>query len=371
MGRIVTAHVEMADGRDFVAEIANLTPHSLFIHTSEQLSFRAPVTVTFFSVSFRAELAIVTQKPAGWVVVFDADAETRARIEARIPEVNVLAPPPSSTDRIALPPMATLDEATMRGVSSTPSGDEIRRALASLEPNSLRAALQSSGGIPSAITNPRGPMETAAMEDDPDASLFERTLEPISEISPQELLAALPEEEPAGQESRTMPAVERPKFEEPPPAEKVGRTRAIPHARTVRMRPTPAPLRSAVPVRTPRRRDLTRRDLREDSTAIDMPAINGAVLEDIPQLAEDGSTVLFDSAAQYLVQHKTNIAHGAIVVRGGPMPIGTEKTLHLSVPGVKDAYTLKARVILSTEDSIGFSIEELDRHAPQLAVLAK
>src|SRR5436190_22534578 len=83
----------MADGRDFVAEIANLTPHSLFIHTDEQLSFRAPVTVTFFSVSFRAELAIVTERPAGWVVVFTADAETRARIESRIPEVNVLGKP--------------------------------------------------------------------------------------------------------------------------------------------------------------------------------------------------------------------------------------------------------------------------------------
>lgn len=370
MGRIVTAHVEMADGRDFVAEIANLTPHSLFIHTSEQLSFRAPVTVTFFSVSFRAELAIVTQKPAGWVVVFDADSETRARIEARIPEVNVLTPPLAPS--LSLPPMVSLDEATMRGASSTPTGDEIRRALASLEPNSLREALQSTGGIPSAITGARGPMETVELEDDPDAALFERTLEPISEISPQELLAALPEEEPTGQDSRTMPAVELPRFEEQTPSEKPGgRPRAIPHARTVRMRPTPAPLRSGVPVRTPRRRDLTRREVREDSTAIDMPAIDGAMLEDIPELADDGSTVLFASAPQYLLQHKTNIAHGAIVVRSLPMPIGIEKTLHLSVPGVKDAYTLKARVILSTEDSITFSIEELDRHASQLAALVR
>src|SRR5262245_34421830 len=92
MPRIVTAHVALDDGSDFVAEIANLTPHSVFVKTQHRLRFREPVTVTFFSVSIRGELAFISRAaPVGAVIVFDAPAETRAMIEARIPDIEVLA----------------------------------------------------------------------------------------------------------------------------------------------------------------------------------------------------------------------------------------------------------------------------------------
>lgn len=384
----------MADGRDFVAEISNLTPQSIFIHTDQELAFRAAVTVTFFSVSFRAELAIATRDPAGWVVTFTADAETRARIEARIPEVKVLGAlqprsivvrpldvevademPSFSSFADPEPETTDFEKATLRGEEIGLSFEQLEH----IEPSSIRDALRSTGGIPTAITNPRS-AETASMSGAISVGAYSRDMkEPISVISPQELLASeeLPVEE---LESHTLPIVEKPSLDEAPTTTKA-RPRATAPVRGSRVRPSPATLRASVPVRPVRRRDLTKREdppiagvpppARTDSTMTDMPAVNGAVLTDIPVLADDESTVVFSSPAQYLLQHRTNIAHGAIVVRSRPIPIGTEKTLHLSVPGKIAAYTLRAKVILSTDDSIGLSINEFDAHAAALEQLTR
>ncbi len=369
MGRIVTAHVEMSDGRDFIAEIANLTPHSVFIHTHEVLPFRAAVTVTFFSVSIAGEIALRTRDPLGWIVVFTVSDEMRARIEARIPEVNVLAEP------MPMRMLDALDEATITGPS------EIREALEQIGKLDLREALQSSGGIPSAVTAPK--LETAALEHEQVGLDSE-----LDTFSPE---LDIPIEEVPEIEGQTMPAIEIPKFEpgqdrllttggaavpdlDPSIGQKINKSRrSIGPAKTTRLRPTP--------VRTARRRDLTRREeprdardprlngLRGDATAIDLPAMSRVALTDIPVLADDQSTVVFSSPAQYLLQHRTNIVHGAIVVRARPIAIGTEKTLHLSVPGGSEPYTVHAHVILSTEDSIGLSIDSFDEHAEALKML--
>lgn len=358
LGRIVTAHVEMSDGRDFIAEIANLTPHSVFIRTPEVIPFRSKVTVTFFSVSVAGELALRTRDPLGWTVVFTVSDELRARIEARIPEVNVLV----ESTPIPIAPSIALDEATITGPSELRAALEALEELQDLDSVNLRNALQSSGGIPSAVTAPK--LETAAASAlDPDLDTFQPELE---------LELDIPIEEVPEVEGRTVPAMEKPDLSDrltKPAVQKISKSRrAIPTAaKTTRLRPTP--------VRTPRRRDLTRREDPTqpapvgDATAIDLPSMNRVALTDIPVLAEDQSTVVFSSTAQYLLQHRTNIAHGAIVVRARPVAIGTEKTLRIQVPGGNEPYTLHAHVILTTEDSIGLSIDSFDDHAEALKML--
>lgn len=107
MPRIVTAHVELEDGSDFISEIANLTPHSLFVRTTRRLPFRTKVTVTFFSVSIQGEAAFVSRAPEGIVVAFEPTAAMLPLILARIPEIEALDPeaePAPTPLSIALPP---------------------------------------------------------------------------------------------------------------------------------------------------------------------------------------------------------------------------------------------------------------------------
>jgi hypothetical protein len=253
---------------------------------------------------------------------------------------------------------------------TTLRGDSIQAAIEQLEAMQLAEALRSSGGIPIASTNAR-PAETVPLAPPP---LPASMSPPPAEQGPSEDLFELPIEEPS-QEGQTLPALSRPQFETAEKTDlKAAKPRSLPPARGgVRPRP--------VPTRVTRRRDLTRReeppivqaarrDMRADATTLDMPALNGAVLTDIPVLASDESTVVFSSAAQYSLQHRTNIVHGAIVVRSAPIPIGTLKTLHIFVPGRSAPYTVRAKVILSTEDSIGLSIDEFDAHAEALERLA-
>jgi hypothetical protein len=93
MPKILTAHIEVDDGSDFIADIANLTPTSIFVKTSRALAFREIVTVTFFSVSIKGEVVFVSRAdPKGLVIVYEPTPELRACVEARIPDVEVLGP---------------------------------------------------------------------------------------------------------------------------------------------------------------------------------------------------------------------------------------------------------------------------------------
>lgn len=149
MARITTAHVELDDGTDFVAEIANLTLQSVFVRTRRSLGFRAPVTITFFSVSIRGEIAFRSlAEPCGWVVSFRVPPPTLALLEARLQEVEVLP-----TDDAGLVNAQTIHFAhrdPLLNVADTlsdgpPLAAEISAVLREVDAGELRKALSSSG----------------------------------------------------------------------------------------------------------------------------------------------------------------------------------------------------------------------------------
>lgn len=136
------ALVELPDGSAFVAEIANLTPRSVFVRTSRPLAFGDVVTVTFFSVSVTGAVALLARSPAGALVVFEPAADQRRRIEARMPEIDVLgaepgaSPPPVMRADEEADTTPDLDLATLtRGASARPVGGTARlRASTASQP---------------------------------------------------------------------------------------------------------------------------------------------------------------------------------------------------------------------------------------------
>ena len=84
MGDRLTAYVVADTGADFTCEIANLSPRSLFLSTDQALAFQEKVSVTFFSVEVRGEVALASRVPRGLLVVFDAPPAIRRRIEAHM-----------------------------------------------------------------------------------------------------------------------------------------------------------------------------------------------------------------------------------------------------------------------------------------------
>jgi hypothetical protein len=91
----------------------------------------------------------------------------------------------------------------------------------------------------------------------------------------------------------------------------------------------------------------------------------------IPKLEADGCTVRFDSFAQFVVQHRVNISHGAIVVASPALPPGTQRTLRLAIPGLAEPLTLSTRVAFQGDDAIGFMIDNFPSQRATLAETAR
>jgi hypothetical protein len=90
---------------------------------------------------------------------------------------------------------------------------------------------------------------------------------------------------------------------------------------------------------------------------------------ELPLLEADGVTLRFQSITQYKTQHRANIAHGGIIVRSGPIPIGTQKFIGIQIPG-KDRYTVSARVTFIGDGTVGFVIDSFPIHRAQLKAFA-
>lgn len=85
----------------------------------------------------------------------------------------------------------------------------------------------------------------------------------------------------------------------------------------------------------------------------------------LPELAPDG-TLRFASASAFQTQFETNLVHGGIVARSTPLPIGSQKVLRFSVPGVSDEVQLSARVGFVGQGTVGFMIDTFAVHRPRL-----
>lgn len=85
----------------------------------------------------------------------------------------------------------------------------------------------------------------------------------------------------------------------------------------------------------------------------------------LPELAADG-TLRFASARAFQAQFATNLVHGGIVARSSPLPIGSQKMLKFSVPGVSDDVQLSARVGFVGQGTVGFMIDTFAVNRPRL-----
>jgi hypothetical protein len=230
MSRIVTAHVALDDGSDLIAEIANLTPYSLFLKTLEVFPFRTPVTVTFFSVSIRGEVAFVSRSdPSGVLIVFHAAEDVRRLIEARIPEIPVL---PVHDSRVPIEPFsirkfevsevapAPKPSAPMQ-LAETPldglSLEELSDAVEEVEPE-LRTMPHMEKPVLDLDTSES---ELAVSADEIDRTLTGNEIEKAAEIA-RALAAEKLEERRRAASSRVPPARNHTIRDLPPPDTEVG-----------------------------------------------------------------------------------------------------------------------------------------------------
>jgi len=88
----------------------------------------------------------------------------------------------------------------------------------------------------------------------------------------------------------------------------------------------------------------------------------------LPLIARDGCTVRFDDLEAYREQYASHLAHGGLVARAEPMPVGTQRMLVLSVPGSKD-YTVSARVVFNQPGVVGFMLDSIGLHRERLKAM--
>ena len=91
----------------------------------------------------------------------------------------------------------------------------------------------------------------------------------------------------------------------------------------------------------------------------------------VPSLAADGTRVLFESFQQFVVQHRTSITQGALVVKATNIPPGTQRSLRLVIPGIDDAPTVAGSVAFQGAGTIGFMLASIGTVADQLTEIAK
>lgn len=126
MGETLSAYVVACSGDDFTCEVANLTARSLFLRTDRTLPFQERVSVTFFSVELEGEVALSSRDPAGLVVVFDAPAEVRRRLEAHMDRTTDAAKALPETKPLGVPP---LEEPGLTDRTERPLPDDEETAL--------------------------------------------------------------------------------------------------------------------------------------------------------------------------------------------------------------------------------------------------
>lgn len=439
MPRVCVAKVTLPSRVEISAEIANLTEGSVFLKTTEPLSFGEHVELMLFEVSVPATVAFVSDEPRGAVlsfgeppeVIFDVLAKHAADIEVLMPVYNDRQDPwADGTDPQTEPGLSALelDEASM-GASDPDVTQEDPHKDADDDREPATIAVSALGDLPDIDISepaPEAPLELEAMHLD--------ILPPEDDI-PIEVAAPAPADparmvlipDPPKELSRDLPRVApSPPMNTPVSNAALALARASSGARLRNVGPPgsppkaqiaksptpanlealgamleemekdlsiPAPLASAQPISVqqtsgPQARSRTPSVVASSglpapspprvSSAVHVPPANGAppprsnstLAPDLPQLESDGVTLRFFSADQYKAQYRANVAHGGIIVRATPLPIGTQKFLGIEIPG-RDRYTVSARVTFIGEGTVGFVIDSFPIHKAQLKNFAE
>ncbi len=85
----------------------------------------------------------------------------------------------------------------------------------------------------------------------------------------------------------------------------------------------------------------------------------------------EGAELVFDSAADFVEQYGSTIAHGGLVVRSAPLPIGAQRVMRVRVPGVTEVIDVSGRVGFLGAGSVGFMIDSFALVRERLAALAR
>ena len=358
------AQLKADDGSTHVVEISNLTKSSLFVHIDEPPAFGATVEVTFDDVIVRGDV-VYADPPKGAVVVFEASVDTVAAIESLLTPPHVAAA--GLVDAAAVPE-ATSEEYGMRETTQT-DGLDMLREITSHDPPTFEDETVGPGPNSASDIFVAPHLRIAAdlddLGDDEPA-----TADPIpppmdpdeSETHTQEMiltphgLAPAPEallidpddgdlddaldDDPTYELTPSQPVLpEETREPSSPLVEPVGDPIA-PEALAV----TPS---AAEPV------EETFQGMEPD--------------DELPRL--DGQTLRFASVSQFRSQYKANIMHGALVVSGPPMPIGSQVPLDLLIPGVEAPPHISGHVRFLGEGTVGVMIDSFGLVKQQLEAL--
>lgn len=377
-----TALVRLTEGATFECSVANLCERGVFLRTSADLTFRQRLKVDLLGLSLYGQVLYVSADPPGAVVSLEADIEAQAQLIRAQDDVEVLADQKVPLDEPWAEDTAagvTFEDpgATAEGPAFEPAAEEPPPKLetgdlvpiadtgaeGTLDPLLFAAAMQDDAiGVEAGTIPMLDPVESTKMEatepspfdepplpsastdeavevplDDLSSDLHEPELPPPLDALPDEAVVTAPSLAPVSAPGVLVP---------PPPAPASGSAPSAP-APSAAAPSAPAPAAAVAPAAGPTTDDIT-------ST--------------LPELGSDGYTVRFDSPEAYRTQFESNLRHGGLVVRAGPLAIGTQRMLALAIPG-QEAYTVSARVVFHEPGKLGFMLDSLALHKNKLAGL--
>ncbi len=322
------------------AQVVSLKPNSVLLNTGHPPGFQERVEVEIRGFQLQGEVVFVSHEEVA--IVFPTSPEVFELIEEldQIEAEERTLPPDSATDRLAarspgatpLPDLVVdltedLEELTAPSedlqrevASSAPSGSPSFGLPADLLPqlgdsgaletktllDALTFALQLAVGRPIIAEGPEGLSGARLLTLNLDARPLGPALYALSCNAPAALEALIAELRP----------IFDGRFSETPTAVGV----RLPAAEALRSTAEPAP-------------------------------------DDLPDL-QDGE-VVFESLAQFKVQHRVNLSSGALVVRAPPMAAGSQQTLSLRIPG-RPTVEVRARVAFLGEDLVGLTLENFE-----------
>jgi Tfp pilus assembly protein PilZ len=422
MPRVCVAKIALPSRVEISAEVANLTEGSVFIKTTEPLSFGEHVELTLFEVTVPATVAFVSDEPRGVVlsfgeppeVMYDALAKNAEDIDVLLPSyVDRRDPWADGTDPQTEPGLSAIDINDGHDTTDAP------QAFDASDPSVTQEDPHGRDEDPATIA-------VSAIQDEPEIDISEPAPEPPLELEAMHLDILPPEDElPLIIEPpRQVLIPDPPRIAPVPPmhtpvsnaalalarASSGARLRQVgppgsPPMSTVPKSPTPANLQalgamleemekdlslpaslaSAQPISVQQTSGPQIRSRTPSVVASGLPAPSPRVASavhmppprpapapapDLPHLEGDGVTLRFASAEQYKSQYKANVAHGGIIVRATPLPIGTQKFLGIEIPG-RERYTVSARVTFIGEGTVGFVIDSFPIHKAQLRNFAE
>lgn len=403
----IVARVQHEDGAILDAEIANLTPSSVFLKTDREMTFRDAVRISFEALSLVGEVAFVSRAdPPGVVIAFEVPDASKPQLEGLLDRVSTLDQPmDAAVDLGTSAAVPALSDNTVGGDTLSVIGDPLRETTQQDLYEDLRAVTTHDNPP---VLDQADDLDDLGDLDDLDDLNVEVSEQPSPSeedifVAPHLMMAAdlddQDEHEPApnppteealplivparipnpdlvldlemgDEESQTqeLVAVARPVTRPMSSAEATLPPGDVQELATHEALRIPTPVVAPRPPQAPMVDDPTREDI-VPQPVLPVPVIQAKVPENgaLPTL-EDG-TLRFASAEEFRAHYAANIAHGALVVRATPLPLHSQHSLALSIPGVDAPPRLSGHVKFVGDGTVGFMIDSFSVLRPDLEAL--